>query len=71
MRSAGSPEPGRAGGAGTRERSMEGEKRPRSSPGPSARPEPAAAPPPGGFQPLLSALAAYRSQALEKKSNRV
>lgn len=56
MRSAGSPEPERAGGAGTRERSMEGEKRPRSSPGPSAPPGPAGSPSPGGFQPLLQRL---------------
>lgn len=42
VRSAASAEPERAGGAGSRERSMEGEKRPRSSPGPSAPPGPSA-----------------------------
>lgn len=73
MRSAGSPEPGRTGGAGTRERSMEGEKRPRSYPGPSVPPPAGArsgsiAP---GLSATSSALAASNSQPLEKKSNRV
>lgn len=55
VRSAGSPEPERAGGAGTRERSMEGEKRPRSSPGPSAPPGPQRLHRPGAFSRFFSA----------------
>lgn len=65
------PEPGRAGGAGSRGRSMEGEKRPRSSPGPGRagaggkalplplpprRPRSPRAPPPVCFQAASSVL---------------
>lgn len=64
------PEPGRAGGAGTRGRSMEGEKRLRSFPGMGLGGVSPHRPRSPLHLPFSSALSASRSQALEDTSNR-